>query len=108
MDETKVQDTMNIILNAGDARTHIMHALDSLGDFDYQKAKEEMKLANEKLVVAHKLQTDRLQNEAEGEGVEYSVLFTHAQDTLMTIYSEYNITKHLIKVFEKRDAKEGK
>jgi Phosphotransferase system cellobiose-specific component IIA len=46
-----------------------------------------------------------LQEEAEGDKVQYSVLFTHAQDTLMTIMSEYNLAKHLITVFEKRDQK---
>lgn len=98
-----VKDTMNIIINAGDARAFIADALDNVADFDYDKAKENIKKADEKLVVAHRLQTKKLQEEAEGEDVQYSVLFTHAQDTLMTIMSEYNLAKHLITVFEKRD-----
>lgn len=31
---------------------------------------------------------------------EYSLLFAHAQDTLMTIYSEINIAKQLLKIFK--------
>lgn len=103
-----VQDTMNIIINAGDAREHISQALDCVGDFDYTKARELMDQARKKLVIAHKLQTAKIQEEAEGKTVKYSVLFTHAQDTLMTINSEFKLTDHLIKVFEKRDKHIGK
>ncbi|KRO00867.1 PTS lactose/cellobiose transporter subunit IIA [Companilactobacillus kimchiensis] len=102
-DNKSVKDTMEIIINAGDARAFVSDALDNVGDFDYEKAKENIKKADEKLVIAHRLQTKKLQEEAEGEDVKYSVLFTHAQDTLMTIMSEYNLAKHLITVFEKRD-----
>lgn len=103
-DNKSVKDTMDIIINAGDARAFVSDALDNVANFDYDKAKENIKKADEKLVVAHRLQTKKLQEEAEGEDIEYSVLFTHAQDTLMTIMSEYNLAKHLILVFEKRDS----
>lgn len=102
-----VKNTMDIIINAGGARVFISKALDDVANFDYKSAKQDMEKANEKLVVAHRLQTKKMQEEAEGDQVEYSVLFTHAQDTLMTIMSEYNLTKHLIIVFEKRDKSNG-
>ena len=105
---TSVKSTMEIILHAGDARVLIMQAMDCLGDFKYDKADKLLKEAHEKLVLAHKLQTERLQEEAEGKNVEYSVLFTHAQDTLMKINTEYNIVKHLIAVFKARDKREGR
>lgn len=105
--DTSVKSTMEIILHAGDARVLIMQAMDCLGSFEYDKAEKLMHDAHEKLVLAHKLQTNRLQEEAEGEEVQYSVLFTHAQDTLMTINTEYNIVKHLIGVFKARDEKKG-
>jgi PTS system cellobiose-specific IIA component len=57
------------------------------------------------LVVAHRIQTKKLQEEAEGDDVTYSVLFTHAQDTVMTIMSEYNLAKRLINIFEKKEEK---
>lgn len=102
-----IKNTMNIIISAGDARVFISKALDDIGDFNYESAKKNMEKANEKLVIAHRLQTKKMQEEAEGDQVEYSLLFTHAQDTLMTIMSEYNLTKHLIIVFEKRDKNSG-
>ena len=105
--EENIKNTMNIILNAGDARDFISKALDDVADYNYDNAKMNMKKANEKLIIAHRLQTKKIQEEAEGKPIEYSVLFTHAQDTLMTINSEYNLVKHLINLFEKRDCKCG-
>ncbi|KGH62264.1 PTS lactose transporter subunit IIA [Oenococcus oeni S13] len=102
-ENSSVKNTMDIIINAGDARAFIADALDNIGDFDYKAAKENIVKANNKLIIAHRLQTKKLQSEAKGDPIHYSVLFTHAQDTLMTIMSEYNLVKHLISVFEKRD-----
>lgn len=100
-----VKETMEIIINAGDARDFIFKALDEVANSNYQKARELIKKANEKLVVAHRIQTKKLQEEAEGDDVKYSVLFTHAQDTVMTIMSEYNLAKRLINIFEKKEEK---
>ena len=100
MNEEVVQAAMNIILNAGDARNFCKQALDSIAKQDFDEAKEKMKKANEKITEAHKFQTDAIQGETRGEKSEYSLLFAHAQDTLMTIYSEINIAKQMIKIFE--------
>ena len=45
--------------------------------------------------------------EAKARGVElgYSMLFTHAQDTLMTAYSEFRLVKKLLPTLEKFDAR---
>ncbi|WKF85889.1 PTS lactose/cellobiose transporter subunit IIA [Lacticaseibacillus pantheris] len=101
--QKSIKDTMDIIINAGDARAFISEALDAVAEFNYSVAKQKMKVAEEKLTVAHRLQTKKLQQEAEGDDIQYSVLFTHAQDTLMTIKTEFNLTNKLITVFEKRD-----
>ncbi|OCN04433.1 PTS lactose transporter subunit IIA [Erysipelotrichaceae bacterium MTC7] len=98
--EQTVQTAMSIILAAGDARVKCKDALIEISNFDFDKAKELMKEAQAKITEAHKVQTDAIQGETRGEKSEYSLLFAHAQDTLMTIYSEINITKQLIKIFE--------
>lgn len=103
-----VKDTMEIIINAGDARDYIAKALDNVAEFDYQTAHKNLNAANDKLIIAHRLQTKKLQEEAEGDNVKYSVLFTHAQDTLMSIMSEFNIAKKMVTIFEKRDKDESK
>lgn len=101
--DEKVQAAMQIILHAGDARTSTMEALDLLDKFDIEGAKEKMKTAQDNIVQAHKVQTDAIQDETRGAPSEYSLLFTHAQDTLMTIASEINIAHHLISMTEAID-----
>lgn len=100
MDEKQVTSAMSIILAAGDARLKCKEALDAVAAFDLETAKQLMKEAQKKITEAHRVQTDTIQGETRGEASEYSLLFTHAQDTLMTIYSEINIAKQLIKIFE--------
>ncbi len=100
MSEAVVQSAMSIILNAGDARVACKEALDAIAVFDFAEAEEHLKEAHEKITAAHKTQTDAIQGETRGEESEYSLLFAHAQDTLMTIYSEINIAKQLLKIFQ--------
>ena len=76
MDNEKlVQVAMNVIMHAGDARDYIRKAGTKLSALDLD-------------VEAHKAQTSVLQNEAEGDSVPMTVLFSHAQDTLTTVESE--------------------
>lgn len=98
-DET-VQSAMGIILSAGDARVFCKEALDAIAAFDIELAKERIKEAQGKITESHIIQTDAIQEETRGTESEYTLLFAHAQDTLMTVYSEINIAKQMIKIFE--------
>ncbi len=101
MEEDKlVNAAMGIIISAGDARLHIAEAISAMAENQYELAGEKLKLAQKKMTEAHGIQTDMIQGEARGESLGYSLLFTHAQDTLMSIYSELNLTKQMYKVFE--------
>lgn len=100
MDEKTLESAMSIIMNAGDARLLCKEALTAIADQDFILANEKMKEAQKKITEAHRTQTDAIQGETRGEKAEYSLIFAHAQDTLMTIYSEINIAKQMIKIFE--------
>lgn len=94
---------MNMIMHAGDARTLIMDALEEFENNNDDEAQEKLNKAHEELIKAHQIQTSYIQTIASGGAEEkYSVLFTHAQDTMMTIYSEYNITSRIIKILKNR------
>lgn len=101
MNQEIVQASMQIILYAGDAREANLEAVEAMQNGDFDKAKMQLKIAEDNITVAHKAQTDKIQAETRGEKGEYSLLFAHAQDTLMTINSEIILTKSLMKVFEK-------
>jgi len=91
---------MQIILNAGDARVFVKESLDKMKSYDFVIAKEKLDIAQDYIKKAHAFQTGIIQGEAQGEKYNYSLLFNHAQDTLMTIYSELNIAKQLLGIFE--------
>ena len=67
-------------------------------DSIYDEADKEMQLANDALAKAHDSQTEMLQKEAAGEKVDFSILFVHAQDHLMTAISEKNLIEQIIEL----------
>lgn len=108
IEDKLVNAAMEIILNAGDARLHIAEAIGAMAENHFELASEKLKLAQKEMSKAHGIQTDMIQGEARGEKLDYSLLFSHAQDTLMTINSELNLTKQMYKVFEAFEARIGK
>lgn len=100
MENELVSTAMQIILHAGDARIKVEEALKVAKQFDFTKANEIMEEAQECIRLAHVSQTEVIQNETRGKSYEPCLLFAHAQDTLMTIMSEYNLAKQLIEFFE--------
>lgn len=100
MENELVTVAMQIILHAGDARLKVEEALKEAKQFHFEEAKKQMALAEECIHQAHVAQTEVIQNETRGKTYEPCLLFAHAQDTLMTIMSEFNLAKQLIEFFE--------
>lgn len=105
MNEQIVEQAMAIIMHAGDARLACKEALNMMMAGKAKEAKEQLKKADEEIAQAHHIQTDCIQGAIAGEEFEYNVLFAHAQDTLMTIYSEIMLAKQLDSMYEKLDAR---
>ena len=91
---------MQIILHAGDTRVRVTEGLQEAKRFDFEKAEALMEEAEKAFVLAHKAQTEIIQNEASGESYEFSLLFAHAQDTLMTIHSELRMAKEMVDILK--------
>ena len=92
---------MEVILNAGDGRQLVDEALEALATLDFEKAEDLLKKAEEKVLAAHKAQTKVVQAQVSGEEMEYSLLFIHAQDTVMTINTELRLTQKMLPIFKK-------
>ncbi len=103
--EALIDVAMQMIVHAGDARNDIKKALDAGTEGRKELAQEYMEGAKEALAQAHHCQTETIQQEASGEKCVYSMLFTHAQDTLMTIYSEYHLAEKLLLMYDALDEK---
>lgn len=89
---------MQIILHAGNARNYEREAAAFISDKKFMDAERLLKQANDEIIEAHKIHTRLLQTTAAGSAVDPSVLFTHAQDTLMTTESEIFIVGILYKM----------
>jgi PTS system cellobiose-specific IIA component len=103
---TSDSDTMNsialeIIMQAGDARLCVSEALKAAAEGDFAEVDKKLDEAKRQLAAAHSMQTEIVQSEGEGKKFEHTLLFIHAQDTLMTIYSEMNMVRRLKAVFQR-------
>jgi PTS system cellobiose-specific IIA component len=96
--EKAAMTAMQMILHSGNARELIMSSLEDMAEFSFSEADEKLQKAYESITAAHVHQTEVIQKEACGEPFGYSILFSHAQDTVMTINSEYQIAKKLLKM----------
>jgi PTS system cellobiose-specific IIA component len=106
--EDKTSDSMNaiameIIMLAGDARLFITKAIQAAAQGNFPEIDKRLDEAKKKLAAAHSMQTEIVQSEGEGKKRDHTLLFIHAQDTLMTIYSEMNMVKQLKAVFKRFD-----
>lgn len=91
----------SIISYAGDAKGIAYEALDKAEEFDFKKAEELLKEANESIKMAHKFQTEMIQEEARGNKVETNIILIHAQDHLMTAMTEISLIERFIKIYKK-------
>ena len=90
--------SMKMILYAGDGRLKLSKALECVEKFEFSKAQEQIILAEDDIKQAHIHQTKILQSQAQGVSYEYSMLFAHAQDTVMTTNTEFNLVSSIVKI----------
>lgn len=86
--EEIIQIAMQVILHAGNARNIIREGANQIINNQLDNVNEMISSAKKELIEAHQIQTKMLQQEANQHNVEVTVLFTHAQDVLMTTESE--------------------
>jgi len=91
---------MDVIMNAGYGRVKVDAALAALANVDLTQAETLLLEAEELIVKAHNAQTEVIQDQVSGEDTEYSLLFIHAQDTLMTITTELRMTQKLLPIIK--------
>lgn len=87
-----------LITNSGDAKSYAMEALRESRFGNFEKADECMKLAEEKLLEAHKIQTSIIQAEASGDKLEVNILLVHAQDHLMNAITVKDLAYEIIEL----------
>ena len=89
----------DIVNTAGAAKGLSYEALGEAEKGNYSKAEELLKEADKSLLEAHNIQTGIIQNEVNGDNMEVSVLFVHAQDHLMTSILAKELIAELIAIY---------
>lgn len=93
---------MQIILHAGDCRNLMNEAIIMTeNDGNIEEIDAKLKEAKAEITEAHRIQTEMIQGTIEDDELETTLLFSHAQDTLMTIYSELNMTNSILRLYRK-------
>lgn len=92
---------MELVGNAGEARSLAFEALAQAKNKNFEKAKELLKESKQASLKAHHIQTDLICQEADGNKVEIGLLMVHAQDHLMTSILARELITEIISLYEK-------
>lgn len=101
MDEKTIEISFNIIAHAGDAKGLAFEAIKEAKEGNIEAARECIKKSKEGMVVAHRFQTELIQNEASGNKTEMSVILVHAQDHLMNAINFQQLAEEFIDLYER-------
>ena len=108
MNDEQVQTVMSIIINAGEARSKSLEAIESIIKNDKEKCEECLKQAHLSLVEAHNDQTKLICLEANESDVQLNLITIHSKDHLMTSLVINDLTKEIVKLTEKVNMLETK
>ena len=80
--ESNYETSFGLILNAGNARSKSLMAIEAARDGEFEQAEQLVKEAEQDLRLAHQTQTDLIQKEANGQTLGVNLILIHAQDHL--------------------------
>ncbi len=101
MSQEQLEAIMGLIVNAGNAKSDAMEAIQAAKNGEFEEADEKLKAAEAALVEAHHAQTKLLTAEANGEVLPITLLTIHSQDHLMTSITFNDLAKEVIDVYRR-------
>ncbi|UQF71549.1 PTS lactose/cellobiose transporter subunit IIA [Vagococcus lutrae] len=96
MEEQNLESIMGLIVNAGNAKSDAMEAIQAAKAGNFDEADAKIESAEASLVEAHHSQTGLLTKEAQGEHMTVTLLTVHSQDHLMTAIAFTDLAKEII------------
>jgi PTS system cellobiose-specific IIA component len=100
---TTEQIGFQLILHSGNARSKIIESIRKYREGNVEEAERLVKEAEKDLSAAHGIHFQMIQEEANGKGMEFSLLLMHAEDHLMSTLSMKELVKELIELFKTRN-----
>lgn len=90
------QISFEIITDAGSAKSSAMEAIFAAKEKDFKTAAEKMKEANVEIGKAAHRHFDVITAEAQGQQLDYKVLFLHAEDQLLSTQTLILLAQEII------------
>jgi PTS system cellobiose-specific IIA component len=101
MSQEQLEAIMGLIVNAGNAKSDAMEAIQAAKNGEFEEADEKLKAAEAALLEAHHAQTKLLTAETNGEALTITLLTIHSQDHLMTSITFNDLAKEVIDVYRR-------
>lgn len=92
---------MQMIVDAGSAKSDYMEALQAVKAGDYETAAAKMKSGDEQYAAGHEQHAKLVQQEAAGDPVTMSLLLTHVEDQMMSTETVKLMVTELIDLYRK-------
>ena len=96
-----------IIANAGNTKGLIYEAIDIAKDGDIDEAKKKLEESDEFLNKAHQIQTEIITNEVNGDHMDVTMLFVHAQDHISSAIELRTLAEVIIDLYARIKAVKG-
>ena len=91
---------MNLIVDAGTARSYAMDAIRQAKEGNLEDAKSSLQNADAEMAKAHHAQSDLIQKEAKGEHTEINLFMVHAQDHIMTAILAKDLAREFVELYD--------
>lgn len=102
MESEEIQEiAFTIILHSGEARTIVHEAFKDMRESKYDDAMIKLEESNDKLVEAHKAQSNLLKRYAGGEDINMEIIMVHAQDHLMSTMTLREVALEMLAFYKK-------
>lgn len=95
------QVSFGIITEAGSAKSSAMEGLYAAKEGNFELAAEKIKTANEEIGRASHMHFDVITAEAQGEQLEFKVLFLHAEDQLLSTQTLILLVDEMIQMYKR-------
>lgn len=99
-DRNLIEIIMNIIINSGSAKSYAMEAIRAAKRSDFKLAEEKLKSAKNSELLAHKVQSELLSKESDGQEIQLNLLTVHAQDHLMNCITFNDLAREIIDLYK--------
>lgn len=101
MSQEQLEAVMGLIINAGNAKSDAMEAIQAAKEGNFTLAQEKLEAADSSLVEAHHSQTGLLTEEASGNPMTVTLLAVHSQDHLMTSITFNDMAKEVVDLYKR-------